>query len=58
MFGAAPETRGSIAAVVDTYRERRAANEHFIDTVRRVGLDPFKVSANGARRSTAAAHAA
>ncbi|MEO6747029.1 MAG: nitrite/sulfite reductase [Caldimonas sp.] len=55
---AADEVPDVIEAVVDTYRERRAANEHFIDTVRRVGLDPFKVSANGARRSTAAAHAA
>jgi sulfite reductase (NADPH) hemoprotein beta-component len=55
---AADEVPDVIEAVVDTYRERRAANEHFIDTVRRVGLDPFKSSANGARRSTATAHAA
>jgi sulfite reductase (NADPH) hemoprotein beta-component len=55
---AADEVPDVIEAVVDTYRERRAANEHFIDTVRRVGLDPFKTSANGARRSTATAHAA
>ena len=55
---AADEVPDVIEAVVDTYRERRAADEHFIDTVRRIGLDPFKASANGARRSTAAAHAA
>src|SRR6185436_11025097 len=55
---AADEVPDVIEAVVNTYRERRAANEHFIDTVRRVGLDPFKLSANGARRSTATAHAA
>ena len=43
-----------IEAVVETYRAQRAANERFIDTVRRVGLDPFKVSAtDAARRSTA-----
>ena len=55
---AADEVPDVIEAVVDTYRERRAANEHFIDTVRRVGLDPFKASANAVRRSTAVAHAA
>ena len=55
---AADEVPDVIEAVVDTYRERRAADEHFIDTVRRIGLDPFKASANSARRSTAAAHAA
>ena len=55
---AADEVPDVIEAVVDTYRERRATNEHFIDTVKRVGLDPFKVSANAVRRSTAVAHAA
>src|SRR5438552_8669563 len=46
----------AIEAVIDTYRDRRAANEKFIDTVKRVGLDPFKTAANAQRRSTA--HAA
>ncbi len=55
---AADEVGDAIEAVIDTYRERRAANERFIDTVRRVGLDPFKASANAVRRSTALAHAA
>ena len=55
---AADEVPDVIEAVVDTYRERRAANERFIDTVKRIGLDPFKVSANAVRRSTAVAHAA
>jgi len=55
---AADEVPDVIEAVVDTYRDRRAANEHFIDTVKRVGLEPFKASANGVRRSTATAHAA
>ena len=32
--------------------------EKRIDTVKRVGLDPFKTSANAVRRSTAIAHAA
>ncbi len=55
---AADEVPDVIEAVIETYRERRAANEHFIDTVRRVGIDAFKSSANAVRRSTALAHAA
>ncbi len=55
---AADEVLEAIEAVVDTYREQRAADERFIDTVRRVGLDPFKASANAVRRSTATLHAA
>ena len=42
-----------IEAVVDTYRAERSASELFIDTVKRIGLDPFKASANAVRRSTA-----
>ncbi|HWH83706.1 MAG TPA: nitrite/sulfite reductase [Burkholderiaceae bacterium] len=55
---AADEVTDVIEALVDTYRERRAANERFIDTVKRVGIEPFKTSANAVRRSTASAHAA
>jgi sulfite reductase (NADPH) hemoprotein beta-component len=55
---AADEVADVIESVVDTYRNQRAANELFIDTVKRVGLDPFKSSANAVRRSTAIAHAA
>ena len=55
---AADEVADAIEAVVDTYRAQRAANERFIDTVKRIGLEPFKASANAVRRSTAAAHAA
>jgi len=55
---AADEVPDVIEALVDTYRERRAANEHFVDTVKRVGLEPFKASAHAVRRATAAAHAA
>jgi sulfite reductase (NADPH) hemoprotein beta-component len=54
---AADEVADVIEAVIDTYREQRDANELFIDTVRRVGLEPFKASANNVRRSTALAHA-
>jgi sulfite reductase (NADPH) hemoprotein beta-component len=54
---AADEVADAIEAVIDTYRGQRAANERFIDTVKRVGLDPFKSAANAVRRSTAKAAA-
>ncbi|WP_430421479.1 nitrite/sulfite reductase [Methylibium petroleiphilum] len=50
---AADEVADAVEAVIETYRGQRAANERFIDTVRRVGLDPFKTAANAVRRSTA-----
>ena len=53
---AADEVVDAVEAVLDTYRARRTAAERFIDTVRRVGIDAFKASANAVRRSTA--HAA
>jgi len=52
---AADEVTDVIEAVIETYRGQRAANEKFIDTVQRVGLDPFKSAANAVRRSTAKA---
>ncbi len=56
---AADEVADAIEAVIDTYRETRVLagtrNERFIDTVKRVGLDPFKSAANAIRRSTAKA---
>jgi sulfite reductase (NADPH) hemoprotein beta-component len=53
---AADEVADAIEAVIETYKSQRAANERFIDTVRRVGIDTFKGPANAVRRSTA--HAA
>jgi sulfite reductase (NADPH) hemoprotein beta-component len=51
---AAEEVADVIEAVLDTYREQRtAAGERFIDTVKRIGLDPFKAAANAQRRTTA-----
>jgi sulfite reductase (NADPH) hemoprotein beta-component len=42
-----------IEAVLDTYRRERQSDgskaETFIDTLRRVGIEPFKASANAAR---------
>ena len=55
---AADEAADAVEAVIETYRTRRAANERFIDTVRRIGIDAFKAPANAVRRSTAAAHVA
>lgn len=52
---AAEEVADVIEAVIETYRHQRAANELFIDTVKRVGLDAFKSAANAARRATAKA---
>ena len=50
----ADEVTDVIEAVIDTYREQRtAASEKFIDTVKRIGLDPFKTAANAQRRTTA-----
>jgi len=54
---AADEVPDVIEAVIDTYRDRRVASEKFIDTVKRVGIDPFKTAANAQRRSTAHATA-
>ncbi len=47
----AAEVPGVVEALLDTYRTlRRSAAEHFIDTLRRVGHEPFKQAANGARQ--------
>jgi sulfite reductase (NADPH) hemoprotein beta-component len=49
----AAEVPEVIEAVLDTYREHRETrgdkSETFIDTLRRVGLEPFKAAANAAR---------
>jgi sulfite reductase (NADPH) hemoprotein beta-component len=51
-FGAG-EIPGVIEAVLDTYRLHRNGRETFIDTLRRVGFEPFKVAANSARLADA-----
>lgn len=49
----AAEVPDVIEAVLGTYRDTREVvegkRENFIDTLRRVGIDPFKTAANGAR---------
>ncbi|HEX5806917.1 MAG TPA: nitrite/sulfite reductase [Macromonas sp.] len=50
---AANEVPEAIEAIIDTFRAQRQASEHFIDTLRRVGHDPFKAAANAVRVTTA-----
>ncbi len=50
---AAEEVPDVIEAVIDTYRAHRLAAERFIDTVRRIGLPPFKAAADSQRHLTA-----
>jgi len=45
----AAEVPDVIEAILDTYRAQRKGGELFIDTLRRVGHDPFKAAANAAR---------
>ena len=53
----AAEVPDVIEAVLATYRDQRLAlddkQETFIATLRRVGAEPFKAAANGARFSVA-----
>jgi sulfite reductase (NADPH) hemoprotein beta-component len=51
---AADEVPDVVEALIEAYRaERRAPGERFIETVRRVGVEPFKAAADGVRRTTA-----
>ena len=45
----AAEVPEVIEAVLETYRQQRDGRETFIATLRRVGAEPFKAAANGAR---------
>jgi sulfite reductase (NADPH) hemoprotein beta-component len=54
---AADEVADVLEAVIETYRAKRNAGERFIDTVKRIGIEPFKAPANAQRQATAA-HAA
>ena len=51
---AADEVADVIEAVIETYRgQRTSAAERFIQTVRRIGLPPFKAAADAVRGTTA-----
>ena len=54
----AAEVPEVIEAVLQTYRQQREGRESFISTLRRVGAEPFKLAANGARFSASRTHAA
>jgi sulfite reductase (NADPH) hemoprotein beta-component len=50
---AAAEVADVIEALLDTYRAQRTDKETFINTVKRVGAEPFKTAANAVRVATA-----
>jgi len=50
---AADEAADAVEAVINTYLSQRQGSERFIDTVKRIGLDPFKAATNTVRRTTA-----
>ena len=51
---AASEVTDVVEALLDTYRAQRLAGETFIASVRRLGLEPFKLAANAVRHETKA----
>ncbi|AOS79764.1 MULTISPECIES: nitrite/sulfite reductase [Hydrogenophaga] len=55
---AANEVPEVIEALLATYREQRESGEPFVRTLRRVGIDPFKLAANAVRSTTARPHTA
>ena len=55
---AASEITDAVEALLETYRSERAAGEKFIDTLHRLGLEPFKAAANAQRIATARDHTA
>jgi sulfite reductase (NADPH) hemoprotein beta-component len=50
---AADEVPDVIEALIATYRAQRTEGERFIDSVRRLGLAPFKTAADAVRSATA-----
>ena len=49
---AASEVTDVVEALIDSYRVYRKPGETFIDCVRRLGPDPFKLAANAVRHET------
>jgi sulfite reductase (NADPH) hemoprotein beta-component len=49
----ADEIADAVEAVIETYRRERVASERFVDTVRRLGVPPFRVAADAVRHATA-----
>ena len=55
---AADEVADAVQAVIETYRRERTAGERFINTVRRLGVAPFRTATDAVRLATAAPEAA
>jgi len=49
---AASEVTDVVEALLDTYRAQRQGQERFVDSVRRLGLEPFQQAANAVRHET------
>ena len=47
------EVAATLERIVETYRELREADERFIDTVRRLGVAPFRERAYAAHPAAA-----
>ena len=54
---AATEVADAVEAILEVYREKRQAGETFVESLRRLGHEPFKLAANAARQVTARAEA-
>jgi sulfite reductase (NADPH) hemoprotein beta-component len=52
---AADEIADAVEAVLATYQRERSAGERFLDSVRRLGVAPFRAAADAVRRQTAEA---
>ena len=52
---ASDEVADVVEALIETYRSIRTGKETFLETVRRVGIDPFKAAGNAVRHTTAKA---
>jgi sulfite reductase (NADPH) hemoprotein beta-component len=51
---AADEVTDVIEALVETYRAQRQRGERFVDTARRIGVEPFRHAADAVRTQTRA----
>ncbi len=50
---AADEVADAVEAILETYRQKRADGERFVNTFRRLGVQPFKAAADNVRHATA-----
>ena len=55
---AADEVADVVEAILDTFQRERSPKETFINTLRRVGTEPFKLAANAMRTTTGKGHVA